>query len=93
MALPSPLPSPAFLLLAWAVQDVADFEWVMWFTNFRNVIVFALSGHVLFAKLCTMVAPQVRGASGMWPAPVCPFSVLNAMGHLSQGPLPCAQRS
>ncbi|XP_021503109.1 protein-cysteine N-palmitoyltransferase HHAT-like protein isoform X2 [Meriones unguiculatus] len=41
-------------------MDVADFEWVMWFTNFRNVIVFALSGHVLFAKLCTMVAPQLR---------------------------------
>lgn len=40
-------------------QDVADFEWVMWFTSFRNVIVFLLSGHVLFAKLCTMVAPQV----------------------------------
>ncbi|XP_032716958.1 protein-cysteine N-palmitoyltransferase HHAT-like protein isoform X2 [Lontra canadensis] len=39
-------------------MDVADFEWVMWFTSFRNVIVFALSGHVLFAKLCTMVAPQ-----------------------------------
>ncbi|XP_053525566.1 protein-cysteine N-palmitoyltransferase HHAT-like protein isoform X2 [Artibeus jamaicensis] len=39
-------------------MDVADFEWVMWFTSFRNVIVFALSGHVLFAKLCSMVAPQ-----------------------------------
>ncbi|XP_074168661.1 protein-cysteine N-palmitoyltransferase HHAT-like protein isoform X4 [Rhinolophus sinicus] len=41
-------------------KDVADFEWVMWFTSFRNVIIFALSGHVLFAKLCTMVAPQLR---------------------------------
>uniref|UniRef100_A0AC11DLF7 Hedgehog acyltransferase like n=1 Tax=Ovis aries TaxID=9940 RepID=A0AC11DLF7_SHEEP len=41
-------------------MDVADFEWVMWFTSFRNVIIFALSGHVLFAKLCTMVAPQLR---------------------------------
>uniref|UniRef100_A0A452QWT3 Hedgehog acyltransferase like n=1 Tax=Ursus americanus TaxID=9643 RepID=A0A452QWT3_URSAM len=41
-------------------MDVADFEWVMWFTSFRNIIVFALSGHVLFAKLCTMVAPQFR---------------------------------
>ncbi|EGW04098.1 Protein-cysteine N-palmitoyltransferase HHAT-like protein [Cricetulus griseus] len=41
-------------------MDVADFEWVMWFTSFRNMIVFALSGHVLFAKLCTMVAPQLR---------------------------------
>ncbi|KAM9074779.1 LOW QUALITY PROTEIN: protein-cysteine N-palmitoyltransferase HHAT-like protein [Megaptera novaeangliae] len=41
-------------------MDVADFEWVMWFTSFRNAIIFALSGHVLFAKLCTMVAPQLR---------------------------------
>ncbi|XP_010622774.2 protein-cysteine N-palmitoyltransferase HHAT-like protein isoform X4 [Fukomys damarensis] len=41
-------------------MDVADFEWVMWFTSFRNVILFALCGHVLFAKLCTMVAPQLR---------------------------------
>ncbi|XP_066861725.1 protein-cysteine N-palmitoyltransferase HHAT-like protein isoform X1 [Kogia breviceps] len=41
-------------------MDVADFEWVMWFTSFRNAIFFALSGHVLFAKLCTMVAPQLR---------------------------------
>ncbi|XP_037704175.1 protein-cysteine N-palmitoyltransferase HHAT-like protein isoform X1 [Choloepus didactylus] len=41
-------------------MDVADFEWVMWFTSFRNVIIFALSGHVLFAKLCTMVAPELR---------------------------------
>lgn len=43
-------------------QDVADFEWVMWFSSFRNVILFTLSGHVLFAKLCTMVAPQVSRA-------------------------------
>ncbi|XP_060163340.1 protein-cysteine N-palmitoyltransferase HHAT-like protein isoform X2 [Globicephala melas] len=41
-------------------MDVADFEWVMWFTSFRNAIFLALSGHVLFAKLCTMVAPQLR---------------------------------
>ncbi|KAM4821443.1 protein-cysteine N-palmitoyltransferase HHAT-like protein [Thomomys bottae] len=41
-------------------MDVADFEWVMWFTSFRDVIVFALSGHVLFAKLCAMLAPQLR---------------------------------
>ncbi|KAB0393316.1 hypothetical protein E2I00_006532, partial [Balaenoptera physalus] len=27
-------------------MDVADFEWVMWFTSFRNAIIFALSGHV-----------------------------------------------
>ncbi|XP_060036372.1 protein-cysteine N-palmitoyltransferase HHAT-like protein isoform X2 [Erinaceus europaeus] len=41
-------------------MDVADFEWVMWFTSFRNIIIFILSGHVLFAKLCTMAAPQLR---------------------------------
>lgn len=55
-------PSPTLTFLTscpWLSQDVADFEWVMWFTSFRNVIIFALSGHVLFAKLCTMVAPQV----------------------------------
>ena len=40
-------------------QDVADFEWVMWFTSFRNVIIFALSGHVLFGKICSMTVPQV----------------------------------
>lgn len=64
--LPCPLhrPQRASLPPALAVQDVADFEWVMWFTNFRNIIVFALSGHVLFAKLCTMVAPQVSRAWG-----------------------------
>lgn len=52
-------------------QDAADFEWVMWFTSFRNVIIFALSGHVLFAKICSMTVPQVsrgckapRGALG-----------------------------
>lgn len=41
----------------------------MWFTSFRNVIVFALSGHVLFAKLCTMVAPQVSKAAPIPPHP------------------------
>lgn len=40
-------------------QDVADFEWMMWFTSFRNVIIFTLSGHVLFAKVCSMTVPQV----------------------------------
>ncbi|XP_011532272.1 protein-cysteine N-palmitoyltransferase HHAT-like protein isoform X3 [Homo sapiens] len=45
-------------------MDVADFEWVMWFTSFRNVIIFALSGHVLFAKLCTMVAPKSGFVTG-----------------------------
>lgn len=47
-------------------QDVADFEWVMWFTSFRNVIIFALSGHVLFGKICSMTVPQVsQGCGGM----------------------------
>ncbi|POI22212.1 hypothetical protein CIB84_014041 [Bambusicola thoracicus] len=41
-------------------EDVADFEWVMWFTSFRNVIIFTLSGHVLFAKVCSMTVPQHR---------------------------------
>ncbi|XP_034615720.1 protein-cysteine N-palmitoyltransferase HHAT-like protein isoform X1 [Trachemys scripta elegans] len=41
-------------------MDGADFEWAMWFTSFRNIIVFALSGHILFAKICSMVAPQHR---------------------------------
>uniref|UniRef100_A0A3B4BIG5 Uncharacterized protein n=1 Tax=Periophthalmus magnuspinnatus TaxID=409849 RepID=A0A3B4BIG5_9GOBI len=39
-------------------MDTADFEWVMWFSTFRDHILFALSGHILFAKLCTMLAPQ-----------------------------------
>ncbi|CAL1597024.1 unnamed protein product [Knipowitschia caucasica] len=41
-------------------MDTADFEWVMWFSTFRAHILFALSGHILFAKLCTMLAPQYR---------------------------------
>ncbi|XP_050636353.1 protein-cysteine N-palmitoyltransferase HHAT-like protein isoform X1 [Macaca thibetana thibetana] len=57
-------------------MDVADFEWVMWFTSFRNVIIFALSGHVLFAKLCTMVAPQLR--SWMYAA----YGALAVMGTM-----------
>uniref|UniRef100_A0A8D2PV43 Hedgehog acyltransferase like n=1 Tax=Zosterops lateralis melanops TaxID=1220523 RepID=A0A8D2PV43_ZOSLA len=46
-------------------MDVADFEWVMWFTSFRNIIVFALSGHVLFGKLCSMTVPQHRAVMYM----------------------------
>ncbi|KAG5286835.1 hypothetical protein AALO_G00019290 [Alosa alosa] len=42
-------------------MDVADFEWVMWFTTFRNHILFALSGHVIFAKICSMISPKDRG--------------------------------
>ncbi|XP_016129647.1 hedgehog acyltransferase like, a isoform X1 [Sinocyclocheilus grahami] len=39
-------------------MDVSDFEWVMWFTTFRNHILFALSGHVIFAKICSMLSPK-----------------------------------
>lgn len=42
------------------LQDRADFEWMMWFSTFRDHILFALSGHVLFAKICSMLAPQVH---------------------------------
>ncbi|KAL2097386.1 hypothetical protein ACEWY4_006593 [Coilia grayii] len=42
-------------------MDVADFEWVMWFTTFRNHILFALSGHVIFAKICSLASPKHRG--------------------------------
>lgn len=41
-------------------QDVADFEWMMWFSTFRNHILFALVGHVIFAKIFTLIAPKVR---------------------------------
>lgn len=41
------------------LQDTADIEWMMWFSTFREHIIFALSGHVLFAKICSMLAPQV----------------------------------
>uniref|UniRef100_A0A8C5HH85 Protein-cysteine N-palmitoyltransferase HHAT-like protein n=1 Tax=Gouania willdenowi TaxID=441366 RepID=A0A8C5HH85_GOUWI len=41
-------------------MDVADFEWAMWFSTFRNHILFALTGHVIFAKIFTLVAPKVR---------------------------------
>ncbi|XP_044151674.1 protein-cysteine N-palmitoyltransferase HHAT-like protein [Bufo gargarizans] len=41
-------------------MDVADFEWVMWFTTFRNYIIFALSGHVIFAKMFSLLIPQHR---------------------------------
>lgn len=33
----------------------------MWIWTFRAHIAFALCGHVLFAKLCSMLAPQVAG--------------------------------
>lgn len=41
-------------------QDVADFEWMMWFTTFRNHILFALTGHVIFAKIFSLLVPKVR---------------------------------
>uniref|UniRef100_A0A3B5LHM7 Hedgehog acyltransferase like, a n=1 Tax=Xiphophorus couchianus TaxID=32473 RepID=A0A3B5LHM7_9TELE len=40
-------------------MDVADFEWMMWFSTFRNHILFALTGHVIFAKIFTLLAPKV----------------------------------
>ncbi|CAG5895993.1 unnamed protein product [Menidia menidia] len=41
-------------------MDTADFEWMMWFSTFGAHILFALSGHVLFGKICTMLAQQYR---------------------------------
>lgn len=41
------------------LQDTADLEWMMWFSTFKAHILFALSGHVLFAKICSLLAPQV----------------------------------
>uniref|UniRef100_A0A8B9J4L1 Protein-cysteine N-palmitoyltransferase HHAT-like protein n=2 Tax=Astyanax mexicanus TaxID=7994 RepID=A0A8B9J4L1_ASTMX len=41
-------------------MDVTDFEWAMWFTTFRNHILFALAGHVIFAKICSMISPKHR---------------------------------
>ncbi|XP_037311466.2 hedgehog acyltransferase like, b [Pungitius pungitius] len=41
-------------------MDTADFEWMMWFSTFKEHILFALSGHVLFAKIGSMSAPQYR---------------------------------
>lgn len=41
-------------------QDVADFEWIMWLNTFRNHILFALTGHVIFAKIFTLISPKVR---------------------------------
>lgn len=46
------------------LQDTADFEWMMWFSTFREHILFALSGHVLFAKIGSMLAPQVLLLTG-----------------------------
>lgn len=40
-------------------QDTADLEWMMWFSTFKAHILFALAGHVLFAKICSMLAVQV----------------------------------
>lgn len=46
------------------LQDAADFEWAMWFSTFRNHILFALAGHVIFAKIFTLLAPKVRARVG-----------------------------
>lgn len=46
-------------------MDAADFEWAMWFSSFRNHILFALAGHVIFAKIFTLLAPKVRARVGM----------------------------
>uniref|UniRef100_A0AAY4AU46 Uncharacterized protein n=1 Tax=Denticeps clupeoides TaxID=299321 RepID=A0AAY4AU46_9TELE len=41
-------------------MDMADVEWSMWFSTFWAHILFALSGHVIFAKICSLLAPQYR---------------------------------
>lgn len=57
---------PAMLTLCPVLlQDAADFEWAMWFSTFRNHILFALAGHVIFAKIFTLLAPKVRARVGM----------------------------
>ncbi|NXF06972.1 HHATL protein, partial [Smithornis capensis] len=58
-------------------MDVADFEWVMWFTSFRNIIIFALSGHILFGKICSMTVPQHRAVMYMLYGAL---AVLGSMG-------------
>ncbi|XP_039926481.1 protein-cysteine N-palmitoyltransferase HHAT-like protein isoform X2 [Hirundo rustica] len=66
-------------------MDVADFEWVMWFTSFRNIIIFALSGHVLFGKICSMTVPQsgfVTGAFDLQDVLFyggCTFTIMRCM--------------
>lgn len=40
-------------------MDVADFEWMMWFTTFRNHILFALIGHVIFAKIFSLLSSKI----------------------------------
>jgi len=47
------------------LQDVSDFEWVMWFSTFCNHVLFALTGHVIFAKIFTLLAPKVRVCFGL----------------------------
>lgn len=64
LQLNSPLPVVLMLCLL-LLQDAADFEWAMWFSSFRNHILFALAGHVIFAKIFTLLAPKVRARVGM----------------------------
>ncbi|KAF3836565.1 hypothetical protein F7725_029123 [Dissostichus mawsoni] len=48
-------------------RDSADLEWVMWFSTFREHILFALAGHVLFAKICSMsLVYMVYGMLAVW---------------------------
>ncbi|XP_026872010.2 hedgehog acyltransferase like, b [Electrophorus electricus] len=58
-------------------MDTADVEWMMWFSTFREHIVFALSGHILFAKICSMLAPQYRS---LVHTVYCVLAVLSSMG-------------
>ncbi|XP_012671738.1 hedgehog acyltransferase like, b [Clupea harengus] len=41
-------------------MDTADSEWVMWFSMFWEHILFALSGHIIFAKISSLLAAQYR---------------------------------
>uniref|UniRef100_A0A4W4GRX7 Hedgehog acyltransferase like, a n=1 Tax=Electrophorus electricus TaxID=8005 RepID=A0A4W4GRX7_ELEEL len=61
-------------------MDTADVEWMMWFSTFREHIVFALSGHILFAKICSMLAPQVGDRGSLVHTVYCVLAVLSSMG-------------
>ncbi|XP_032821660.1 protein-cysteine N-palmitoyltransferase HHAT-like protein [Petromyzon marinus] len=41
-------------------RDIADFEWLMWFSKWRNYILLALSGQVLFGKFASLLFPERR---------------------------------
>ncbi|KAM3866440.1 hedgehog acyltransferase like, a [Diretmus argenteus] len=61
-------------------MDVADFEWMMWFSTFRNHILFALCGHVVFAKIFTLLSPKI-GINGCKHRPLI-FGVYGALSVL-----------